>query len=189
MVSLDGTRGILNDWDLSHVRTDTGSGHVGGERTGTLPFMALDLLTEKYWEGKIPRLYRHDLEGLIWVLPWVFLQFEGKKRTNLCLKAWQTGDYRECRRVKLEFLVDYDEPETSPVESWQAEWELASSLLGWIWNRRHDRTGRSRTLSSRKQMVPELNDDVIWRSFLADLTECVNANESLRSLQAYIPRP
>src|ERR1700733_6638218 len=33
-------RGVLNDWELSRTRTKTGVEHRGGERTGTIPFMA-----------------------------------------------------------------------------------------------------------------------------------------------------
>ena len=71
--------GVLNDWDLCRIRTDAGVQHRGSERTGTVPFMALDLLTPEYFDGSKLPLYRHDLEGLIWILPWVFLQFEGPK--------------------------------------------------------------------------------------------------------------
>lgn len=47
MVSPDqeNRRGIMNDWDLSFDR-EGALQHVGGERTGTVPFMALDLLTD-----------------------------------------------------------------------------------------------------------------------------------------------
>ena len=34
--------GVLNDWDLSRV--EDGPTRTGAERTGTIPFMALDLL-------------------------------------------------------------------------------------------------------------------------------------------------
>jgi len=68
--------GVLNDWDLCRIRTNTGIQHRGGERTRTVPFIAIDLLTPEYFDGSKPPLYRHDLEGLIWILPWGFLQFE-----------------------------------------------------------------------------------------------------------------
>jgi hypothetical protein len=45
-----------NDFDLAHVRGKTRPS--GTERTGTMPFMALDLLTKEAWEGKVERLYR-----------------------------------------------------------------------------------------------------------------------------------
>lgn len=51
--------GVMNDWDLAFV--DGLSKHDGSDRTGTVLFMALDLLTDEYWDGTIERLYRHDL--------------------------------------------------------------------------------------------------------------------------------
>jgi len=65
MINPTTKRGVLNDWDLSYYRPLSGcKGHVAaGERTGTLPFMPLDLLSDEAWKGNVQRLYRHDLEG------------------------------------------------------------------------------------------------------------------------------
>jgi len=57
--------GVLNDYDLSSTRQD---GPSGNQRTGTVPFMAIDLLMEQALEGTVENLYRHDAESLIWVL-------------------------------------------------------------------------------------------------------------------------
>ena len=54
-------RGILNDFDLAHL--DGKPRPSGTERTGTMPFMALGLLTEDAWDSKVRRLYRHDCES------------------------------------------------------------------------------------------------------------------------------
>lgn len=83
MVNPDTKHGILDDRALGYVRK---SGPAGNERTETVPFMALDLLCDEYWRGEVERLYRHDLEGLIWILPWVFLQFSEKKRKSYQLQ-------------------------------------------------------------------------------------------------------
>jgi hypothetical protein len=125
--------GVLNDWDLSYYRPfPDGNGQVvGGERTGTLPFMALDLLTDKAWKGNVQRLYRHDLEGFIWILPWVFLQFEGTKRINCRLAGWETGDFRKCTMEKRGLFSELDE-KSIPTAEWTAEWELAVQLLYWL---------------------------------------------------------
>ncbi|KZT63360.1 hypothetical protein DAEQUDRAFT_646521, partial [Daedalea quercina L-15889] len=59
----------LRDFDLARlVRLRMPNGPPDTERTGTTPFMALDLLNSRYWEGKVERLYRHDLEGFVWVM-------------------------------------------------------------------------------------------------------------------------
>ncbi|KAG9026629.1 hypothetical protein FRB95_008656 [Tulasnella sp. JGI-2019a] len=83
-------RGVLNDFDLAtiHNRTDAS----GTERTGTLPFMAMDLLTKKGLDGKVPHLYRHDLEAFFWVLLWICCTFTGVDEVNpLPLIAWTYG--------------------------------------------------------------------------------------------------
>ena len=147
MVSPDqeNRRGIMNDWDLSFDR-EGALQHVGGERTGTVPFMALDLLTEEYWAGTIPRLYRHDLEGLIWVLPWVFLQYENGSLTVSKLKSWRTGDYFACQKEKRTFLAHFRKTSNYlPTRSWATEWELAYVLLDWIHAEDYNRQRRVRT--------------------------------------------
>ena len=58
--------GVLNDFDLAKFADQVGAS--GTENTGTLPFMALDLLSEDGLDGKIPRLYRHEAEPFTWVL-------------------------------------------------------------------------------------------------------------------------
>ena len=59
--------GILNDFDLA---TWVGHRTTNNDRTGTIPFMALDLL-DGGLDRRIPRLYRHDLESFCWVLAYV----------------------------------------------------------------------------------------------------------------------
>ncbi|KAL6300680.1 hypothetical protein BKA93DRAFT_711458, partial [Sparassis latifolia] len=54
--------GMLNDFDLTVIHEGPGERMPAGKmRTGTVPFMALDLLTLGYYGGKIARLYCHDL--------------------------------------------------------------------------------------------------------------------------------
>lgn len=61
--------GVLNDFDLSSYRKDLleGSPSTSLQRTGTPPFMALDLLKDN-GGGTVRHLYRHDLESLFYVL-------------------------------------------------------------------------------------------------------------------------
>ena len=59
--------GVLNDFDLAAIM-------AVGERTGTLPFMAIDLL--RYPNGHISRWFRHDLESCMWCLVWEALAKE-----------------------------------------------------------------------------------------------------------------
>ena len=62
--------GVLCDYDLSISQRQPRM--PGTDRTGTIPFMAIQLLTDEYWNGSMERLYQHELEAFIWILPFVF---------------------------------------------------------------------------------------------------------------------
>ncbi|KAG1741268.1 hypothetical protein EDB19DRAFT_1705072 [Suillus lakei] len=53
--------GVLNDFDFSSTR----DGPSGNERTGTVPFMALNLLTKEAIQGEMEHVYQHDAESFI----------------------------------------------------------------------------------------------------------------------------
>ncbi|KAF5311596.1 hypothetical protein D9611_009427 [Ephemerocybe angulata] len=61
---------VLNDFDLTALMTpgEKSPQKRGFDRTGTRPFMALDLLESE--NGSVARLCRCDLESVIWVFPW-----------------------------------------------------------------------------------------------------------------------
>ncbi|KAF9001479.1 hypothetical protein BDQ17DRAFT_1197008, partial [Cyathus striatus] len=57
--------GILNDWDFAFIAdgiTKNGQKMEGynGEHTGTLPFMALDIILDVVSEVRKPRIYRYE---------------------------------------------------------------------------------------------------------------------------------
>jgi len=58
--------GILNDFDLARFADQDGAS--GKDNTGTMPYMALDLLSEEGLRGEIPRRYRHEAESFAWSL-------------------------------------------------------------------------------------------------------------------------
>ncbi|KAF8144290.1 hypothetical protein K438DRAFT_1992935 [Mycena galopus ATCC 62051] len=58
--------GVLNDFDLS-LLLDADNISTSRQRTGTKPFMAIDLLVPQ----PPPHLYRHDLESLYYVILWI----------------------------------------------------------------------------------------------------------------------
>ncbi|KAJ3543042.1 hypothetical protein NMY22_g3277 [Coprinellus aureogranulatus] len=72
-VSADGsTVGILNDWDMSKRVGEEDDGITAAKhRTGTPPFMAMDLLAGK----KSPHYLRHDLEAFFWILVWAVVHY------------------------------------------------------------------------------------------------------------------
>ena len=118
--------GVLNDYDLSSTQQD---GPSGNERTGTIPFMAINLLTEQALQGKVEHLYQHDAESLIWVLAWVCLRYEdGKLRSSRPLDEWLKVDATQCREKKNDFLL-VKRHEERPSSSHVAAWETARACL------------------------------------------------------------
>jgi hypothetical protein len=134
-------RGILNDFDLAYVRG--GPRPSGTERTGTMPFMALDLLTEDAWDGKVKRLYRHDCESFAWVLLWICCRFEdGKEIHNAPLSELITYDFNMCRAMKLDFL----ERQLVATTSYKPYWRAVKDLLNWAVDHR---------LKTRRRQIDE----------------------------------
>jgi hypothetical protein len=102
---LNGDCGVLNDFDLAHWTAKPRPS--GSERTGTMPFMALDLLNKDAWEGKVTRLYQHDCESFMWVLLWVCCSFDnGEETVKPPFLKFVTNDYDQCRKEKWDVLRD-----------------------------------------------------------------------------------
>lgn len=123
-------RGVLCDWDLAYdlespyppeqktlranpdIQSDVkedqiiiekhDKDHIGPcYRTGTGPFMALDLLEE----GTVPfHLYRHDLESFFFVLVWFCAVFDPDTRTFGHLKNWESSDLVSIGLNKRNFI-------------------------------------------------------------------------------------
>ncbi|KAF8838060.1 hypothetical protein BDN67DRAFT_1004556 [Paxillus ammoniavirescens] len=96
--------GVLNDHDLASL---AGSDNpLGNEPTGTMLFMAIDLLDAGGQDGKVKHLYRHDMESFVWVFVWICHQFkDGKLRTRRPLDAWAKADARRCVLEKSNVLI------------------------------------------------------------------------------------
>ncbi|KAG1748232.1 hypothetical protein EDB19DRAFT_1847773 [Suillus lakei] len=101
---------VLNDFDLSSILRISSSTRQGGprglERTGTVPFMALDLLMPEATAGEVEHLYYHDAESFIWVLTWVCLRYDKGEllRKGRPLDEWLTVDAIGCHEKKMSFL-------------------------------------------------------------------------------------
>ncbi|KAG1895329.1 uncharacterized protein F5891DRAFT_984273 [Suillus fuscotomentosus] len=96
--------GVLNDYDLSSLADDPGP--RGNERTGTVPFMALDLLTKEGQRGEVKHLYRHDLESFMWCFAWISLRYKNGAplpRRLRPLDEWATLDAVACGEKKYVF--------------------------------------------------------------------------------------
>ncbi|KAH7903117.1 hypothetical protein BJ138DRAFT_1120710 [Hygrophoropsis aurantiaca] len=123
-------KGVLNDYDLASLADQIGP--KGNERTGTIPFMALELLTWEALEGRVTHLYRHDVESFVWVLAWVSLRYkDGHLRPNAPrpLDAWAKRDAIECYEKKSGFLSHGQFLKFIPKTSYQYSWNVAKKGL------------------------------------------------------------
>ncbi|KAF9236277.1 hypothetical protein BU15DRAFT_77121 [Melanogaster broomeanus] len=101
--------GVLNDYDLASLKTSKNP--LGYERTGTIPFMAIDLLVANSRDGTVKHLYRHDMESFIWVFIWICFQYEdGRLQLQGPLDAWAKVDASGCAEKKRGFLGAPPEP-------------------------------------------------------------------------------
>ncbi|KAG1868897.1 hypothetical protein C8R48DRAFT_123077 [Suillus tomentosus] len=99
--------GVLNDHDLSSLANVVGP--QGNECTGTVPFMALELLTKDGQQGKVKHLYRHDLESFMWGFARIRLRYRQGvllPRRLRPLDEWATLDAIACGKKKSVFLVN-----------------------------------------------------------------------------------
>jgi len=126
-------KAILNDFDLAALM-EPGSHtphKTGFKRTGTTPFMALQLLGEDALKGLTPRRYRHELESFAWCFVWIALCVENgcEDISDYSVSLWNSGSHRDVRDRKLGFLADakfaltpdYIEVENL-LQSWMEYW-------------------------------------------------------------------
>ena len=99
----NGPVGILNDFDLA---TWVDHSTTNNDRTGTIPFMAIDML-DGGLDDRIPRLYRHDLESFVWVLSYITVaKIEYKNHTIEIsplsgVEAWFKDDDQADRKAHI----------------------------------------------------------------------------------------
>ena len=75
-------RGVLNDFDLARWSAPDRQPNAK-DNTGTLPFLALDLLNESSFKGLVRRLYRHDAESFTWCLIYACICMEKDKNGQI----------------------------------------------------------------------------------------------------------
>ncbi|KIM39465.1 hypothetical protein M413DRAFT_191595 [Hebeloma cylindrosporum] len=109
------SHGILNDFDMAAEITDgvahsTNSHH----RTGTLPFMARELLGVTNPE----HLYRHDLESFFYILIWAAVHYDFKNQSRSykvrkVLLRWVSPETAKSAKAEL-YSGDYFLEELAP---------------------------------------------------------------------------
>jgi len=181
--------GVLNDFDLVYI---TGWTARGGRRTGTVAFMALDLLTEKAIKDRFTWLYRHDVESLIWVLAWVCLIIEinddipegmdqgTMSRQILRLQAWKDPSTSGLTRNEC---LNYCDANYQPSKRFEQLWILTMHFLGWLSDNSSERKRhRLRVLVRQAEgAFPEPHYDHVYQE-IVNLVKSFEASPDFASL-------
>jgi hypothetical protein len=173
--------GVLTDHDTSISLQDARV--LRTDRARAMPFMALELLTDKYWRGEVARHYRHELEAFIWILAFVFLAYQDKKfQRGTLVEKWMTSDYNNCRIQKRDFqafdrLSDHDERRQA---DFIQHWPLPRHLLEWS-----DDLARE-VYRAKSNLPADYNSvDGLWPRFTAELDNLPTLDSS--SFMDYLP--
>ncbi|KAJ3500492.1 hypothetical protein NLJ89_g9772 [Agrocybe chaxingu] len=149
---------ILTDFDLRDTPDFLPSYSYAG-RTGAIPFMAIELLSEKHENAAFRRTYRHELEAFVWVLLFVLRRYNDKTLVedigNTCI--WFTPEYRECFIYK--WAITSKPTLLAVQESFKAQSWLVKSLLLWVYKMFDERQRESRAWERKGQPVPELLEE------------------------------
>lgn len=106
---------ILNDFDLAAKVNEKGEpvvANLSEHRTGTLPFMAVDIL--KHLTDKTHYL-RHDLESVFWVALWCLIKLpdskndNDKKRRREMVLNWEHGGIDAICKTKGDIVKSAEE--------------------------------------------------------------------------------
>jgi serine/threonine protein kinase len=118
----DNVYAVLNDLDLA-VSADvksTSSKH----RTGTKPFMAIDLIHP----DPTIHMYRHDLESIFYVLVWITSRFhDGQEIADPPLQEWADNDDLLLVEKKRSFFLSMP-PRTKQFESF-GRWVVSMQTM------------------------------------------------------------
>lgn len=150
--------GVLNDFDLASFEAQLCAS--AAERTGTLPYMALELLTPHAQRGGVRHLYRHDLESFFWVLVWICFK-NGEEKQKHTFYEWR--DNTMCYEKKLaifnEKKVLSGGVPARPTDQYSKLWQAVG--VKWFFHLDEKRDAMSSMLRRQalEQSIPDEEDE------------------------------
>jgi len=139
--------------------------------------MAIDLLNDDYWDGKIQRLYYHELEAFIWVLTFTFLRYQnGEAVKGSLVESWMTSDYAKCRKEKNDFINVGIGAREMVQDDFINQWDLALKLLRWVGLKRFARWGEN-----DEDCLSETADGV-WKAFTSVIRSLIEKESKFEYL-------
>ncbi|KAF8875561.1 hypothetical protein BD779DRAFT_209435 [Infundibulicybe gibba] len=149
MYDKDYNRGILNDLDLAQLRDRLPPS--GTERTGTMPFMAFDLLQEPAWHGHVEREYRHDAESFAWVLLWICCGYKNGAEIRPRPRPLQDliqHNFQATHKEKMERATNLNHENLRPTTSYDVDYYNVATSLIHIYHTRHVAAAKPKPLRS-----------------------------------------
>ncbi|KAG5220774.1 hypothetical protein IMY05_C4520000500 [Salix suchowensis] len=99
----DSIVGVLNDFDLATPVAKLDKGPTSKQRTGTWPYLAIELLDPSTWLQPPRHLYRYDLESFFWVL--LTLAVDPDEFDGYNILRWSGYDHVGLYDKKSSFLL------------------------------------------------------------------------------------
>ncbi|KAF8217834.1 hypothetical protein K438DRAFT_1656778 [Mycena galopus ATCC 62051] len=141
--------GVLNDFDLALRLGDMGDA-TSKQRTGTKPYMAIDLLVD----SPPNHLYRHDLESFLYVLVFLTCQIEGSD-----LAKWKDQTIAQLEAAKASAIARKGFPANKnhfeKFNSWIVD---LTDLFGTGLNNRRVHNTTVRQAKRKGRSLPEFDD-------------------------------
>ena len=154
--------GVLNDWDMAKLLgLPSDNLTAATHRTGSFPFLALDLLAK---EQLLAHWYRHDLEAFFYLLLWASVHYNLKAKTrdiktHACLVKW-VGTKDDGRSLKQNILSLDNDGYEEIIRAVKVE--FVPLIEDWIEQLRDflttARMGHQGSLKARKRATGSAND-------------------------------
>ena len=147
--------GVLIDFDLAIPH---GSQSTNTKRTGTMLFMALDMLENIIYNTNQVHLYQHDAESFLWLAMWVCGTYEdGEQRWNASFETWAQGDVKHCADSKYGFMARNEQDIWSKSHQARAGllWKICSQLDDDAIDRRRQRRADGGVVQPEEPECPD----------------------------------
>jgi serine/threonine protein kinase len=131
--------GVLNDFDLARFVNKPEPSPSSKHRTGTKPFVAIDLLRDDVTQP-IQHLVRHDLESFFYVFAWAICRFHlGYEIDDPPFADWTTDTWGDVRMRKETYFkhnpekkipvpTEHYEPLQGLLDDWRLMWQIAFAV-------------------------------------------------------------
>lgn len=157
--------GIVNDFDLA---TWVNHSTTNNNCTGTIPFMAIDLL-DGGLDGCTPRLYRHNMESFVWLLAYITVAEVVYKDHTIEISPPPQGvntwfmdyDFRDCRaHISSKRLLYRDYEYALRVSGHYFGYFEVVKVMTWYWSNFHNELYNMKHIMQPKWLTPMAQEPI-----------------------------